>query len=739
MKQVVQSPRDGALSVLDVPAPILRPPGILVRTRASLVSAGTERAMSAFARKNLLAKARARPDLVRRVRDKARRDGLLSAATSVWARLDQPMPLGYSLAGEGLAVGVEAGAFHVGERVACAGAGYANHAEVVYVPRHLAVPLPDSVSDEAGAFVTLGAIALQGIRQADVKLGDRVAVIGLGLIGQIAAQILRAAGCRVLSIDLNPDRVTLARTLGAHEGCVNAEAEAVARLFTDGHGCDAVLIAADTRSSEPIALAGRIARDRAIIVAIGAVGLTIPRTLYYQKELDFRLSRSYGPGRYDAEYEEKGRDYPIGYVRWTEGRNMTAVVDLLATGALNVTPLITHRFPIADAPRAYAVLKGATALGVVLTFGGEGLTPASLLETLTPSPSAFTSPPAPSAFTSPPSPLSVITERGSRTMRLGVIGAGSFATATLLPAIRSVTAIERAAITSASGLSARAAADRFGFARAAADLPDMLADPTINWLAILTRHDQHAAQAIAALDAGKDVFVEKPLALNAESLAVVLAAQEKSGRRLMVGFNRRFAPMVRELRDFFGGSDDRSPLIGTCRVNAGALSVEHWTQDPAIGGGRLIGEAIHFVDLLTFLIGALPVRVYAAALPSTLPTPDEATITLHFADGSIGTIVYTAGGVGAFGKERIELIGDGKIGILDDYRRLDLIMERRRIVRRAWLRRDKGHRAEWAALAAIVASDAPAPIPLAEIAAVHRATFAIAESLRRGEPVLLGK
>lgn len=324
-------------------------------------------------------------------------------------------------------------------------------------------------------------------------------------------------------------------------------------------------------------------------------------------------------------------------------------------------------------------------------------------------------------------------------MRLGVIGAGSFATATLLPAIRSVTAIERAAITSASGLSARAAADRFGFARAAADLPDMLADPTINWLAILTRHDQHAAQAIAALDAGKDVFVEKPLALNAESLAVVLAAQEKSGRRLMVGFNRRFAPMVRELRDFFGGSDDRSPLIGTCRVNAGALSVEHWTQDPAIGGGRLIGEAIHFVDLLTFLIGALPVRVYAAALPSTLPTPDEATITLHFADGSIGTIVYTAGGVGAFGKERIELIGDGKIGILDDYRRLDLIMERRRIVRRAWLRRDKGHRAEWAALAAIVASDAPAPIPLAEIAAVHRATFAIAESLRRGEPVLLGK
>jgi len=719
MKQVIQALRTGELRVTDVPAPILRPQGILVRSATSLVSTGTERMVTDFAAKNMLAKARARPDLVRRTLDKARRDGVLNALDSVRARLDQPMPLGYSVAGVVIGVGAQASGFRVGDRVACAGAGYANHAELIYVPRNLAVPLAENVTFEAGAFATVGAIALQGVRQAEITIGARIAVIGLGLIGQLTVQVLRASGCRVFGVDLNSERNTLAMTLGAHDACTPANAEARAATFTDGRGFDAVIIAADSRHSDPITLAGQIARDRAIIVAVGAVGMNVPRAVYYRKELDLRLSRSYGPGRYDPEYEEKGRDYPFAYVRWTEQRNMQTFVELLASGAVNAAPLITHRFTIDDAPRAYEVISGKAgepSMGVLLTYAGTHAVLHDVSSAPVPIPSAQS-------------------DHNDTAIALGVVGAGAFATSTLLPAIKAVSGISLIGIASASGVSAQHNAERFGFAYAADDLDMLLADRRVTWIAILTRHDLHAQQAIAAMQAGKHVYVEKPLALDRDSLAEVLTVQCDTERRLMIGFNRRFAPMIQQMCAFF--SDRQRPLIATCRVNAGLIAADHWTQDPTIGGGRIIGEACHFVDLLTFLVGALPIRVYAAALPSGLPTPDEVTITLHFADDSLGTIVYSANGDRGLGKERIEMLGDGKVAVLDDYRALTLMHNGKRITRREWLRPDKGHRAEWLALADAVQHGKPTPITIAEIEAVHLATFAVLDSLRSGQAVTI--
>ncbi len=707
MKQVVQSLRTGTLSVSEVPPPSLRPQGVLVRTVASLVSAGTERMLVEFAGKNLLQKARSRPDLVRRTLDKARREGALNAIDGVRARLDRPLPLGYSLAGSVVAVGSEASEFRVGDRVACAGAGYANHAEQVYVPRNLVVRLPDNVTFEAGAFAALGAIALQGIRQAEVTLGHHVAVIGLGLVGQLSVSLLRAAGCRVFGVEPNVDRLTRALAGGAHAVSTPDQAEAAGHNFTGGHGFDAILITAGTHSDQPVALAGALARDRAIIVALGAVGMHIPRKVYYDKELDFRLSRSYGPGRNDPTYEEKGHDYPYAYVRWTEQRNMQAFIELLASGTLDAAPLITHRIPIEAAPRAYDLIAGKAdepSLGVLLTYNPAG---AEL----------------PRRITLQARPLL------QAPIRVGVVGAGNFANGVLLPALREVPSIERVGIVSGAGLSARHAAERFGFAYCASDLAELLADPQINWLAITTRHDLHASQAIAAMQAGKDVFVEKPLALNRTELTDVLAVQQETGRRLMVGFNRRFAPMVQEMRRFVEGH--QRALVALYRVNAGMIPAEHWTQDPAVGGGRIIGEVCHFIDLLSFLLGALPIRVYTAAARSTgQALDDEVVITLHFADGSVGTIIYAAGGDPSYGKERIEIIGDRKVAVLDDFRALELITDGKRTHRRERLRPDKGHRGEWQALATAAQNGSPTPIGLEVIQAVHLAAYAAVESLR---------
>lgn len=734
MKQLLQYVRTGETAVVDLPAPVPGPAQLLVRVGASLVSAGTERMVVDFAQKNLLEKARSRPDLVRQTLDKARREGLLATIDAVQNRLDKPMTLGYSCAGTVIGLGEEVAGFKLGDRVACAGGGYAVHAEIVAVPQTLVVKLPDTVGDEAASFTTLGAIALQGARLAEVRLGEVVGVIGLGLLGQLSVQILKAAGCVVLGTDPQASRAELARGLGA-DGVATSPEEfaAICAAATGGRGVDAVLIAADTKSNQPVELAGEVARDKGVVVAVGAVGTAVPRRSYYYKELDFRISRSYGPGRYDTSYEDEGRDYPYAYVRWTEQRNMEAVVGLMGAGRLDVAPLITHRFPIEEAPAAYELITGKgdePFLGVVLTYPGTA-TPERVVE-LRPG-AARQALPAADA----PRDTGV---------RLGLLGAGVYASATLLPALGELPELERVGIASARGVTARVAAERFGFGYCTTDSQAILGDPRINTVAILTRHNLHAHQTIAALVAGKHVFVEKPLCLSASELEAVeaayYAAQARAraagqpGPTLMVGFNRRFAPMVVTLKQHL--DQLREPLMLTCRVNAGPIPLDHWTQDPAVGGGRLLGEGCHFIDLLCFLAGSPVERVTTRAMPDGgRYSRDNLLVTLEFAGGSLGSLVYTAAGNKGFGKEALELFGGGLAARLDDYRSLSIRGGGARVEQTARLRADKGHRAEWRALAAHIVGRGPAPIPFPDLVHSTRVTLAAQHSLETGAAVEL--
>ncbi len=628
--------------MVDVPIPTPQTGEVLVRTAVSLVSAGTERSLVSFAEKSLVGKARSRPDLVRQVLDKARREGALTTLEAALNRLDQPMPLGYSSAGTVVSLGAGVQKVRVGERVACAGGGYAVHAEYAAVPVNLVASLPEMVDFESAAFTTLGAIALHGFRLAEAQIGSRIAVIGLGLLGFLTVAIARAAGCAVLGIDLDPGRVALGKQFGA-ETVLRPEAEAAGQAFSRGRGCDAVLICADTRSDDPVELAGALARDRARVVATGVVGLNLPNKTYYEKELTFMKSRSYGPGRYDPAYEEAGQDYPIGYVRWTEGRNLEAFVELLANRQVDVRPLITHRYSIDHAPQAYGLITGKTGesfLGVLLTYPGVSIEPGEPVE-----------PENQPVGSQAPAIQPAASEK--EPIRLGVLGAGNFANAVLLPAIIKVNGIERVAIASASGSSARHAAQRFGFSAALSDENSILNDPEVNTVAILTRHHLHARQTLAALASGKHVFCEKPLAVDDASLdeiAAVLSA-EAFKPTLMVGFNRRFAPLAVKLKAFLEGR--KEPLAMSYRVNAGFIPPSHWLQDPAQGGGRLIGEGCHFIDFLTFLVGNPPVFVRASGLPDDdRYREDNVVLTLGFLDGSLGTILYISNGDKAFPKER---------------------------------------------------------------------------------------
>jgi len=728
MKQVLQNLRSGKIHVMDLPVPTPQPGEALVQTAVSLVSAGTERMVVEFAEKSLLSKARSRPDLVRQLLDKARREGLIPTLAAAFNRLDQPMPLGYSSAGIIRALGEGLSSFNVGGRVACAGGGYAVHAEYCAVPKNLLVPLPDNVSYEQAAFSTLGAIALHGFRLSEAQLGERVAVIGLGLLGRLAVRIACAAGCYVLGIDLNPERVALAGQMGA-EAVLRDQAESAAQAFSRGRGCDVIIICADTRSADPVELAGMIARDRARVIAVGAVGLHIPRKIYYEKELLFVNSRSYGPGRYDAAYEEKGQDYPIGYVRWTEGRNLEAFVDLLSSSKIDVCPLITHRFPIEQAPRAYELITGKgteSFLGVLLTY------PQSLPADLT-----VISPGATGAKS--------VQGRQEDTIHLGVLGAGNFATAVLLPALSKIPRVELVGIASASGMSAQHAASRFGFGYACTREEQIIDDPSVNTVAILTRHHLHARQVRAVYKAGKHVFCEKPLAISQAELDEIsrLLLEETgdddphlplSHPLLMVGFNRRFAPLAQRLYRFF--SEQREPLVINYRVNAGSLPPSHWLHDPEQGGGRIIGEACHFVDFLAFLVGETPVSVRAQALPDNGKyQEDNVVMTFTFPGGSIGIVNYLANGDRAFAKERIEVFAGGRVGVLDDFRTLETIHNGRRSVYRSRFQQDKGHKAEWEAFASAVLSGGTPPIPYDHIFGVTQATFAAVDALRSGEKV----
>jgi predicted dehydrogenase/threonine dehydrogenase-like Zn-dependent dehydrogenase len=718
MKQVLQHARTGEIAVVEVPSPRLQAGCVLVRIAASLLSAGTERASAEFASKNLLQKAQARPDLVREVLAKVRRDGVFSALAAVRSRLDQPGAPGYSSAGTVVAVGEGVTDITVGDRVACAGAGYALHAELVCVPRLLVARIPSGsrVSLEEAAFTTVGAVVLHGIRTAEVKLGDVVAVIGLGLLGQLTVQVLKAAGCRVLGMDITPERAQLALRMGADAVAFSAlDFHEVCLHHSGGQGADAVLITAETPSSDPVNLAATVARDRGVVVAVGTVGMGLERKLYYQKELDFRISRSYGPGRYDAAYEQKGRDYPIGYVRWTETRNMEAFLRLLADGKLDLPSLITHRFPIERAQSAYDLITGKAAdmfLGVLITCP-EAVRGGSRLELVG---------------------KGIAPLAGSKSVRVGLLGAGSFALSTLLPAIKRTAGVELLGVCAANGSHARHAAEKFGFRYCATDEDEILGDPDVNAIVVATRHHLHASQVIAALNAGKHVFCEKPLCLSEDELREIVRAyhRQECGQALMVGFNRRFAPMAVRMKSFV--QQIREPLALHYRVNAGYVSADHWVNDPEQGGGRLLGEVCHFVDFLSFLADAPPVEVHTRVLGNSgRYADDNVVITLQFANGSLGTITYLANGDQAYSKERVEVFGGGAAAVLEDFRRLELVRHGRKRVFRSRLRQDKGHRGEWAAFAKAICGGRPAPVALGEIVTSTLATLRAVESRVSGE------
>ncbi|MCE9645636.1 MAG: bi-domain-containing oxidoreductase [Chloroflexi bacterium] len=715
MKQLLQNIKNGKTVVEDVPVPSPREGMALVKVSASLVSAGTERMVVEFAEKSYLGKARSRPDLVKQTLDKAKREGVMPTVQAVFNRLDQPMALGYSTAGTIVALGKNMQGFKVGQRVACAGGGYATHAEYNVVPRNLLTPLPKNVDFESAAFTTLGAIAMHGFRLAEPQLGENVAVIGLGLLGLLTIQLAAAAGCNVLGIDLDPKRIQLASSLGL-QAVSRKGAESASTAFTVGRGFDSVIICADTPSNDPVELAGVIARDRAKVVATGAVGLNIPRKIYYEKEISFINSRSYGPGRYDANYEENGVDYPIGYIRWTEGRNFQSVVDLMAGGKLKVTPLISHRFPIEKGIQAYEVITGKKKeafLGVLLKYPEtvEKLESSKVVRFNVP------------AF------------KPSNNVKLGVLGAGLYANATLLPVLRNNKDFELVGIASSGGLHAQHSGKKFGFQYATSSEDEIINDKNINTVAILTRHDSHADLVIKALKAGKHVFVEKPLAINdAQLSAIGKQLKANSHSLLTVGFNRRFAPLIQNLKSSIVNRHE--PLHAHYRVNAGYIPLNHWTQDPVLGGGRIIGEACHFIDLITFLVGAAPVSVSAHALPDGGKyREDNVSMTFAFPDGSIGVVDYLANGDKSFPKERLEVFCEGMVAVLDDYVSLVTVKDGKKKEER--IAQDKGQRAEMTAFAAAIKSGGKPPIPYEQLIGVARSTFAAVESIKTSQEIKL--
>jgi predicted dehydrogenase/threonine dehydrogenase-like Zn-dependent dehydrogenase len=715
MKQVVQNYRTGELQVQELPPPALRPGGVLVRTAYSLISAGTERTAVETAQSSLVGKAKERPDLVRQVIDTFKREGLRSTYEKVASKLNQMKPLGYSASGIVVAVGTDVTEFQVGDRVACAGGGYASHAEVIFVPKNLCAKVPQAATLEAASYSTVGAIALQGVRQADTRLGEAVAVIGLGLVGQITVQILKAAGCQVIGVDIDAAACELAKKSGADVVAADPAAARAACLgLTDGHGADCVLITAGTKSSEPVTLAGELARDRARIVVVGLVGMDVPRHIYYNKELELRLSRSYGPGRYDPEYEEKGNDYPIGYVRWTEKRNLEAFLRLVAEGRVDTGLLTTHRFDVANADAAYELIlnRKERCCGVVLQYPDAG---------------------QPRIVDRP----GTVVKLASDELGVSFIGAGNFARGVLLPIIKRTDKVKLITVAAATGLSAKNTGAQFGFAGVTTDYKEILDAGESLAVFIATRHDSHAALAAEALRRGHAVFVEKPLATTEDGLREVVRAAQETAGLLMVGFNRRFAPLAHEIKVRYEGRS--APMTIIYRVNAGQVPPEHWTHDPSEGGGRLIGEACHFVDFVSFLTDALPARVSAAAVPKTERAgyvDDSTVVSLNMTDGSIASIIYTASGDPSVPKEQVEVFCERRVASLDDFKSGVFIAGRKR-TKLGGGAQDKGHAAEIAAFFDAARGRAPAPISLASLAATTLATFAMVESAKSGAGVAI--
>ncbi len=715
LRQVVQNPRGGGVRLMDVPAPQVVPGHLLVDVRASLISAGTERMVTAFAEKSLLGKARARPDLVRQVREKAQRDGIRATWQSINARLDDPLPLGYAAAGEVLAVGAGLeGMFRAGDRVAIGGAGAANHADVDLVPGNLAVKMPDSVPFEAGCFATLGAIALHSVRLARPQLGEWTGIVGAGLVGLLAVQFARLSGAKVAVLDYDRERLALAQSLGSAFtwNLSDGDPAAALREASGGFGCDAVVLAAATDSAEPFESAAAIARDRATVCMVGISGTAFPYRAFMHKELNIVVARSYGPGRYDPAYERQGLAYPEGYVRWTETENLRTVVDLLADGRLDVESLTTHRFPFAAAEEAYRLMaeRREPHLGIVLEYEKRDL-------------------PQPKAL----QPLPV-RRRGPQPCTVGVIGAGQFARTIILPRLAKLPELQLKTVASARGLSAELARSRFGFAEAAGDADAVLNDPAISAVFVLSPHGTHAELAARALAMGKSVYVEKPLALNRSELVAVMQAAQDAPGILQAGFNRRFAPLTVELVSRLKMLPGRRQIV--IRVNAGPADKSSWEAEAGQGGGRVLGEACHFVDLAQWLAGSPLVSVQAVAGGvGGGGTAEDFGAQLTFADGSLATLAYTTTGDRGYSKESIEVFCAGEVFRLEDFR--ELVTVRGGRARRQRAAQDKGHMAALQAFTDAVRDGGPAPMAADGLFRSSLATIALKESMLSGAQVRL--
>lgn len=711
MKQLLQSLKDGTTNVVDVPCPSFGPEQLLIETTTTLVSAGTERMLVDFGKANWLNKARQQPDKVRMVLDKVKTDGLFTTIDTVKSKLDQPLALGYCNVGKVVGVGKNANQFKIGSRVVSNG----NHAQVVSVGKNLCVEVPPTVSDEAASFTVLGAIGLQGIRLTQPTMGECIVVTGLGLIGLLTVQMLRASGCRVLGIDFDESRLKLAREFGAETVNPGSGEDVLAKAldFSRGRGVDAVIITASTQSSEPVTQAAHMCRKRGRIVLVGVTGLELSRADFYEKELTFQVSCSYGPGRYDSEYEDKGFDYPIGFVRWTEQRNFEAFLDMLASGAVNVAPLISHRFDIEQAEQAYALLSSKEpSLGIILSYPElEG----KLDHTVEIGASEVTE---------------IAREKQKTSVRVSFLGAGNYAGRVLIPAFKKAKA-DLHTLVSQTGVSSVHFGKKHGFKHAATDVDSVLSDTSTDAIVIATRHDAHASQVIAALNADKHVFCEKPLCLTEEELEEIeQTAASKSELFLMVGYNRRFAPQVQKMKALLDSITQPKSFIMT--MNAGAIPSDHWTQDPHIGGGRILGEACHYIDLMRFLADSPIVSIQARCLgapDASGVSEDKAAITLGFEDGSFGTINYLANGASNFPKERIEVFASGRVLQLDNFRKLKGFGWPRFSKMNLW-QQDKGQLNCVSGFIDSVAGKAPPPISRAEIFEVARATLTAAKILR---------
>ncbi|WP_431773630.1 bi-domain-containing oxidoreductase [Streptomyces cucumeris] len=729
MKQVVQNYKSGELALLDVPVPGCKPDGVLVRTAFSLISTGTELMKVSEAGMSMLGKARSRPDQVAKVMQSVATNGVPATYRKVMGKLDSYTPLGYSLCGVVEQVGAGIDDVKAGDLVACAGNEHALHAELNWVPKNLYTPVPDGLAQRHAAFGTVGSIAMQGVRQGEPQLGEVALVIGLGLIGQLVVQLLTASGVRVVGVDPDPVRCELAERLGA-VACGDPESAAVEASvaeLTGGHGVDQVYLAAGGSSNQPVELAARLSRDRGRVVDIGKCSLDLPWNAYYEKELDVRFSRSYGPGRYDPEYELQGRDYPIGYVRWTERRNLACFLDLMARGRVDVEPLISRIADFDDAVETYRSLQDGDLKAVAVLFrypDGSGRAEE------VPAPEVAVPQVRRSGAVATP------VRKPTGPVRLAFVGAGNYASSMLLPHLAQRDGVQLSAVVTTTALSAANAQRTFGFAAATTDLDAVLGDPSIDAVFVVTRHSSHAALTRKALLAGKAVFVEKPLALTEDELADVLAAVEESGNdRLQVGFNRRFSPLLQEARKRFGARTGPANL--RYLVNAGRLDHGSWYLQQGSEGSRFTGEGGHFIDTASWLLDADPVSVYAVAAAGN----EDLQIVLRYPDGSTATIAYVTTGAAAFPKETLDLLADGRVLQLDDFVRASVYDGRRRrwVSSRLPKARDKGQSAELAAFVKAVRTGGPMPVPLESLVATTSATLAVRTGLAGGAPVTLAR